>query len=61
MSIDYGRKLEDPEQTHVDMGRTCKRHTEKIFSMLLWNGFPVSLLIPEKNANINCKLCVISL
>ncbi|XP_056137815.1 aromatase [Lampris incognitus] len=28
MSLDCGRKLEPPEETHTDTGRTCKLHTE---------------------------------
>ncbi|KAL7850735.1 hypothetical protein SRHO_G00200840 [Serrasalmus rhombeus] len=30
MSLDCGRKPENPEETHADTGRTCKLHTERI-------------------------------
>ncbi|KAL7882886.1 hypothetical protein SRHO_G00005440, partial [Serrasalmus rhombeus] len=29
MSLDCGRKPENPEETHADTGRTCKLHTER--------------------------------
>jgi len=28
MSLDCGRKPENPEGTHADTGRTCRLHTE---------------------------------
>ncbi|KAL6467312.1 hypothetical protein MHYP_G00251160 [Metynnis hypsauchen] len=29
MSLDCGRKPENPEETHTDTGRTCRLHTER--------------------------------